>query len=339
MPEPSSDAETAPEHSDGAPSPPSPERAQGSESESAAAGRSGAALLRTPPSATQSEPGEAPFGVWDAVRSSLSLVIITIVVFAAAGAAVAFVRHQKYSASTRLAVLHLDFGTPGTLGGFSTAGPVLADTYARAITADGVIDPLAARFHASPATIRGELAAAAVPESPVFEVTATTGSSATAIALANAATAQLVKYLQSVNSADPDAAKLLKALSKAELSVNVLAANKNALQSAISSSLARRGGAPAPMSSAQRMQLATAAANLSVAVDEATSVRAAYQQSITGNSNTQFLQQLSVASSATGDRRSKLELLVFAGVAVGLGLGVALALLRAARRTRTRASS
>lgn len=311
-PETYSDAETAPEQLDG------PTQRHG---------------------APQGGSEEAPVGVWDAVRSHLAIVIITIIVFAAAGAAVAYVRHQKYSATARLAVLHLNLGAPGALSGLATGGPVLADTYARAITADGVIDPVAARLHVRPATLRAELAAAAVPQSPVFAVTATTPSSATAIALANAASAQLIRYVQRVNSSNPEAAKLLKALSKAQLRVNVLVANKDALQSAISSSLAHKGATTAKMSLAQRKQLASAEADLSVAVDQANSIRAAYQQSFEGTAATQSLQPLAAASSAAGDRRSRLELLVFAGAAAGLGLGVALALLLAARRTRTRPSS
>ena len=334
MPDSSSDAETMHEQLRGTSSQPSPQLAGESRSEPGPSDRSGTAPPGVPPDGTKQGQGEAPIGVWNAVRSSLFLVIITIVVFAAAGVAAAYVRPQKYSATTRLAVLHVNFGSPGALSGFSSGAPVLADTYARAVTADGVIDPLAAQLHTAPATIRGELAAAAIPQSPVLGVTATTGSGPSAIALANAASAQLIKYLQVVNSSNPDAAKLLKGLSKAALSVNVAEANKDYIESTISSSLVGTTGAPAQMSPAQRLQLATAEAKLSVAVDQADSIRAAYQQSILGSSTTQFLQQLSAASGAVGDRRSRLELLAFAGVVVGLGLGVALALLRAARRTR-----
>ena len=210
MPDSSSDAETMHEQLRGTSSQPSPQLAGESRSEPGPSDRSGTAPPGVPPDGTKQGQGEAPIGVWNAVRSSLLLVIITIVVFAAAGVAAAYVRPQKYSATTRLAVLHVNFGSPGALSGFSSGAPVLADTYARAVTADGVIDPLAAQLHTAPATIRGELAAAAIPQSPVLGVTATTGSGPSAIALANAASAQLIKYLQVVNSSNPDAAKLLK---------------------------------------------------------------------------------------------------------------------------------
>ncbi len=91
-----------------------------------------------------------PGGVWGAVRASPWLVAAAVVVCVAAGVAFGLVRHPKYSATAKLAVLHLNFGAPGGLSGFSGAAAVLADTYARSVDADGVVDPLALQFRTSP---------------------------------------------------------------------------------------------------------------------------------------------------------------------------------------------
>ena len=266
-------------------------------------------------------------GLWDAVRSNAAVVLIAIIIITGAAVAAGLKRTPNYSATTTLSVLHLDFGAPGALSGFSTAAAALADTYARAVHADGVVMPVAARVHASPETISGELTAAAVPSSPVFHVTATARTAGQAITLANLVGAQLQKYIQSVNASNPDVPRLYRQLSHAEIA---LITQQQTLMNR-QASLARVHGTPSPSDQAA---LAKAQASVSVAQDRVNSLKSAYSQSIVGQSATQFLQPLEAATSAVSDRKRKIELLGFVGFVAGIGVGVGLALLLQERRRR-----
>jgi capsular polysaccharide biosynthesis protein len=275
-------------------------------------------------------PSGPPPGVWDAVRSSPLLVAATIVIVTALAVAAGVVRQQKYTATARIGVLHVDFASPGALSGFSTSAATLADTYARSVDADGVVNPLAVKFRSSPSTIRDEVSGAGIPASPIFTISATTTSAVRSVGLANAAAAQLAAYIRKVNLSNPDAARLYLELEKAEDQAAITLVTKQGLQSSA------RASARGPLTATQRAQIAVATAHASAAQDRVNSLRAAYQQSVVGASQTQFMQPLESAFAASSDRNSKLALYAFAGLAVGLGLGVALAVLRQARRRSAR---
>ncbi|HEX5192361.1 MAG TPA: Wzz/FepE/Etk N-terminal domain-containing protein [Solirubrobacteraceae bacterium] len=260
-------------------------------------------------------------GVWAAVAARPFLVIATTLVFVLAGALYGVARTPKYSATTKLAVLHVNFGAPGALAGFSTATAALADTYARAITANGVIKPLAARFHQSEQQITGELGAAAVPQTPIFTVTATTSSHARSIALVNAADQQLLAYFQAVNS-QANRSTVYQALSTAE---GQLAAAQVAQQSILAGIKREQLHAGvSTMTPQQQSALSGVQGRVYALQDRVGNLKKAYANS---SSSPQFAQQLTSASTAHSDRMSKLALSTFIGLIVGIGLSVGLALL------------
>jgi capsular polysaccharide biosynthesis protein len=275
--------------------------------------------------------GPSP-GVWDAVRASPLLVAATVVIVTALAVAAGVVRQQKYTATARIGVLHVDFASPGALSGFATSAATLADTYARSVDANGVVNPLAVKFRSSPSTIREQLSGAGIPASPIFTISATTTSPVRSVALANAAAAQLAAYIRKVNLSNPDATRLYLELVKAEDQAAITLVTKQGLQSSARAAATAARGPVSPLSATQRAQIALATAHASAAEDRVNSLRAAYQQSVVGASQTQFMQPLESAFAASSDRNSKLALFAFAGLAVGLGLGVALAVLRQARR-------
>ncbi len=252
--------------------------------------------------------------------------IVTILVCTGAGVAAGLSRKPSYTATTRLAVLHLNFGAPGALAGFSTAAEALADTYARAVQADGVVLPLAARLHRSPQAIRDDLSAASVPQSPVFSVSATTKARATAIALANMAARALTRYARAVSASNPDAKRLYRDLTRAEGVVVSLQVTLSRLQAGVH-------GSAAP-SRLTQLAINRAQTDLSAAKDRVDALRAAYAQNIGGTSSTGFIQPLQSATTVTSDRKSKLALLAFVGAAVGIAVGVGLALARQGARSR-----
>jgi capsular polysaccharide biosynthesis protein len=262
--------------------------------------------------------------VWGAVRSNIVLVVIVVLVCTAAGAALGMRRHAKFSATANLAVLHLNFGgSQGSLNAFSTAGPILADTYARSIDADGVVAPLAKEFHTSQTTIRTDLSAASVPASPMLMVTAKTTSSATSIALANAAMAQLVKYLGGVNGSDPAVATLYDQLKAADATLAAEQAKLEAVKANINHAL--QTSKAVSMSASQQAQLSAAQSAETLASNEAASLDQAYTEARLNGSNTQYLQPLQSATTAKSDRTSRLVLYGFVGLAVGIALATGIA--------------
>ena len=264
-------------------------------------------------------------------RSHWFLVLVAVVVLTGSGVAAGLKRHAKYSSTATLAVLHVNLGAAGALSGFQTAAETLADTYARSVRADGVVNPLAARFHLPRSTIRAELSAVAVPSSPVFNIQATTASPGFSGRLADAASHQLVTYLQAINSSSLGTAPIYRRLQRAEHALTNQQANQAALKAAIAATPGTN------MTSAERSALAAAQASVNVAQDQVNAISATYTQSQLGASSTQYVQQLASAGPASSDRRSKLVLLAFAGLAAGLALGVALAVLLGTRRRPVRA--
>lgn len=275
-----------------------------------------------------------PGGLWGAIRSSPFLVILVILICTGAGVGAGLARKVEYSASSKLAVLKLNFGAAGALNGFSTAAAVLADTYARGISADGVVQPLANQFHQSVQTINGELSAAAVPQSPVFTITATTPTKTEAVALAGAAATQLLAYFESVNRSSPDRSRLYHDVQNLEVQLETARSNRNFLSAGIAAHL--RATHATSLSAADRSEIAHANAGLDALQVRVNSLTSAYQQSVVSASETQFIQPLSSPVSATSDRLSKVGLVAFAGLAVGIALAVALALMLQARRIAKR---
>jgi hypothetical protein len=270
--------------------------------------------------------------VWGAVRANKTLVLIIVVIFTGAGIAAGVMRHPKYSATANAGVMHINFGSTGALAAFQSAVPVLADTYARSINADGVVRPLAAKFHTSVKTILKELTATAVPASPLFMVTAKTPSATGSLALANAAMAQLVSYLHGVNTGNSDARSLYTQLKKAESTLAAAQNNEVAVKANIEKAMTINHAVA--MSAAQQAKMAAAQSAVSTAADQVTGLRSTYDQSVLSGSDTQYVQQLTSATKAVSDRSSRLELFAFIGLAFGIAVATAAAVLRQGRALR-----
>jgi len=147
-------------------------------------------------------------GVFASALRHPLLVILPILVLGAAAAVLASQLSTTYTAASRLQVGRLQVSAPGAVGGFASASQALAAGYSRAITADGVVDPVARRLDRPAADVRNRLFASPIPDSPLFRVEATGQSSRDAVALANAGASALVDYIAKVNRSNPDARRL-----------------------------------------------------------------------------------------------------------------------------------
>jgi capsular polysaccharide biosynthesis protein len=239
------------------------------------------------------------------MRRHPSFVLVPILGLLALALLAGLARTPTYTARTRLAVGGLNATNPSSLTGFADAAQQLAQTYSRSVQGDGVVGDVAQRMDASPGQVRSHLSAAPIPETPVFTLAATSGSSDGAIQLSNLASRALVGEVDRASHADP--ARLLEEYQTAELEREQVSNRVDALSA---------GGA----------SLAAAQAELLAAEARATSLRNAYEAS--QESGTVPLQIIQKADRASSDQNSVLQLRAFVAVVVGLVLGMALALFR-----------
>jgi capsular polysaccharide biosynthesis protein len=270
-------------------------------------------------------------------------VLIPIILLVGAGVAAGLARDPNYTAETRLGVFHADVTA---YSGSSSAAESLADSYSRAIDANRVVRPVAARFDTSPQDVRARLSAAPIPDSPVFRVVARARSQRQAVALANVASNALLKYVAALDRSERDAARLFRRLGAAESRLNALLAAEDGLKEAIAANSEPTTLQPTTLAPTttqptgsqptekERLALARARAAAATARDRVTALRTAYSESVATARSTQTPSVLVRATDAKSDRWPRLELLAFVGLATGLAIGVALAMARAARRRR-----
>ncbi len=277
--------------------------------------------MNATPTSANAQPG---------VGSSLSahwfLVALCVLVFVGAGAAAGLLRSPVYTARAKLSVGQLDLAAPGALAGYAQASQALASGYARAIDALAVVDPVARRANLSVDTVRSRLSASPVPESPVFRVEATGPHEADAVRLANLGSSALASYVSDLGRTDPDTSLIYEQFRAAAKDANAHRATERRVAKAIQST-------KNPPS-----QLRDALVQSKTAVDTAAlraqGLRQAYVASLASRASSQRPQLLAPASSASSDRRSKLEILMFAGLVAGLLVGTVLASMRDGRARR-----
>jgi capsular polysaccharide biosynthesis protein len=263
-------------------------------------------------------------GAFAAVRRHPVIALIPVIALTALGVFVGLARTPTYAATAKLSVGRLNIAAPGALAGFQSAVSSLADAYSRSVSADGVVDPVSKELRISPRDVRRRLSATPIPGTPVFRVEAEGPTAAEAIRTANAASVSLIMYVDRLNRANPDAARLFRELNKAAL------ANSRAVSAA---RRARKSFEAQPTASA-RQGLERAQGQATAAKVRLDALEQTYVTSQQGAGATSIVQILARASDAGSDRIRFLEVSVFAGLIAGIALGVALATLRANRLVR-----
>jgi capsular polysaccharide biosynthesis protein len=255
-----------------------------------------------PPSDHDPEPGVS-FG--SALRRHWRVLLATIGGLALLAIGYSLARTPNYSAETRLAVGGLNASTPSAFQGFSTAATQLAETDSRAVQGDAVVRDVAQTLKTTPAQVRPQLSAAPIPQTPVFTVTATTKSSATSIEMSRLASEALVREANRASNSAPG--QLLQQYQQAE-SQRAQAEKKLA---ALSQGLGSGS-------------LAAARASLVSAQAKADFTKKAYVNSVQGGSIP--LEIIQGPSTATSDRLSKLQFMLFVAVVLGFIIGAAISL-------------
>jgi hypothetical protein len=249
---------------------------------------------------------------WDTPLNALRVywwvIFVLIVVGVVAGVAYGVYRDEEYTAEATLSVGRVDVATQA-IPGFAVAARLLADTYSRAIVADGVVSEVAKRTGLSKDEVVDSLSATPIPETATIHVNTEADAEGKAIREANAAAFALVEYVRRLNKNSPGTRRLLRDYNDA---ARAFSAAKDRV---------RRLGPTADRQAA--------------VLEEKLKLKAAgglYARDLAGQSSPNTLQLLAKAARAEDDRDSTIQQAAFAGGVAGLMIGALLAILIYRRR-------
>jgi capsular polysaccharide biosynthesis protein len=256
-------------------------------------------------------------GAAAAMRRHPLVVLLPVLLLAGLGVALGLQRQPTYTATAEDVVQALS-PSVAQLPGAIQAAQDLASNQSRLIDSEGIAGPLARQLGTSAGVIENDLSATPVPNSTVIKIEAQSSRAGAAVALANAAAAQFARYVNAQVQDDATAGTVLKQYQAASAAyVRAVAAKQGV----------GRAGAPSSQ---------TAVVQTTAAVDAAQvrkqALSAQYQSLVQSQATAPKVVPFVTARDVSSDRRSRLEIYVFAGVVGGLLIGAALAMLIANRR-------
>jgi capsular polysaccharide biosynthesis protein len=281
---------------------------------------------------TRGEPDQLIQGVFEspggfvpaAIGRGKLLVFVFTALLALIGTGLGLSRHTTYTASATLQVGQVNPNSPGFYS-YVTSAAALATDFSRAISAEPVLAEVQRKLKLAPSKAVARLSAEPIPQSPAFRVIATGPTESGAIQLANVAANAVLSYESQSNSANPEAESLLHEYRNASLELQHAAANLSHLEHLTRSRSATEA--------ASARVLVPAKAEKDTAATKLAAIGAAYTAAVTSQAPRRGLVSLVAgATSASNDRRSKVELLGFVGLLAGIVIGCMVAILRERRR-------
>ena len=279
------------------------------------------------PTHSRFEQGIPRIGPLEAVRRHKITAVLPVIVLV--GLAVLYSEDRKpvYEAEARQTIGRVDVSQPGALAGFQSATRALASSYSRAIVAPAVVDPVARDTKLSRSEVRSRLSATPIPESAIISITATGPSRREAIAVATIGARALERYVARLNRSNPNAARLFRQFRRSSAR---LAERRFQFEQARRE--ARQQEEEPDAATTRRITRLRQRVN-----DAELTARVAgenYAISRRSESNVSILQTISLPQSATDDRSSNFQIVLFGAIVAGVLLGIALASLLANRRVR-----
>jgi uncharacterized protein involved in exopolysaccharide biosynthesis len=250
------------------------------------------------------------------------------------GLATGIKRKPVFSSTSTVQVGQVNPNSPGFYG-FVQSATALATTFSRAITANGVLSIIHQKTGLTPMQAASRLTATPVPDGAAFNVIATGPTSQSAVNLANTAAAAMVSYEAVNNSTAGTGTSNATSLFNAYRAQTAQLANDKAIVQKLQNQASANASSSGSTSNATKPSLVKAEANEDLAQGRANALAAAYTQALENQQPPgTMLLPLSSALTASSDRKHKLELYGFAGLAIGLLLGGATALVLEQRRVR-----
>ncbi|MCW3065486.1 MAG: hypothetical protein JWN32_2658 [Solirubrobacterales bacterium] len=267
---------------------------------------------------TSAPPVFSETNLYYVLRRYWLLVLTPVAVALAIAGVLAFGRTPVYSAQARLTIGSLNISTQG-VPGFVYAAQGLATAYARVVTADGVVNPVATQLHLPRKQVIDNLSGSAVALSPIFVVEGKGDTPAKAIALTNAASRQLSSYIANFNSASTGERDALAAYNKISLVASAAKLTSDTLRSRLFRNPNARG---------LKQQYLNAAAAYDVDKGKQLTALQIYNGAASGHSGSNLVQVIAPANKATSDRGSKAVIILLAALVAGLVIGLSLAVTR-----------
>lgn len=250
------------------------------------------------------------------------------------GLAIGIKRKPVWSATSTVQVGQVNPNSPGFYG-FVQSATALATTFSRAVTANGVLTIIHQKTGLTPMESASRLTATPVPDGAAFNVIATGPTSQSAVGLANTAAAAMVSYEAVNNSTAGATTSNATALFNAYRAQTQQLASDKAIVQKLQNQAAANASASGTTSDPTKPSIVKAEANEGLAQGRANALGAAYTQALENQQPPgAMLSPLSSALTASSDRKHKLELYGFAGLAIGLLLGGAIAVVLEQRRVR-----
>jgi|ERR1035437_1871419 hypothetical protein len=263
---------------------------------------------------------EPPSGVvLSAISRNKATVLLSVIVLGLVGTGLGMTRKSTYTASATLQVGQVNPNSPGFYGYVSSAA-ALATAFSRAISAEPVLAAVQHKLKLRPSGAVARLSAEPLPLSPAFRVIATGPTESGAIRLANVTANALIAYESQTNSANPQAASLLREYRAASIKFHGAINHVEHLR--------QRGSKAAS-------PLVRAEAEKDTTQTTLRAIEAAYTAAVASQApRTGLVTLLAGATSASSNRGSKVALLGFIGLLAGVVVGCVAAVLLDRRRTR-----
>jgi uncharacterized protein involved in exopolysaccharide biosynthesis len=259
-------------------------------------------------------------GPGEALRRYPLVALVPMLLLAVLGAVLSQHRTPTYTANAQVVVEPVAPSVTQLPAAVQSAED-LATNESRLLNADGVTVPLAKQFGVSVGTIANRLSATPIPGSTIIRVSAEAHTAASAVSLANAAAATFAHYVTLQVQRETEASSILKAYQASSVELARAEGLKTRVDRAKSSEATRaRVAAVADVAQVRQHALATQ-----------------YETFALSHGNAPTVKPFVLATAATSDRASRLEIYAFSGLVVGLLIGVPIAMLLANRRRRTRA--
>jgi uncharacterized protein involved in exopolysaccharide biosynthesis len=258
---------------------------------------------------------ERPEGtLMTAIGYNKLLIAACAVLFAIVGAVIGYTRQPTYESAATLQVGQVNPNSPG-FASYTQSATSLATAFSRAITAEPVLKRIEEKTGLPTEKAAARLSAEPIPQAPVFRVIAQGTSAKEAKRIAAVAASSLVAYENKLNSANPQSKSLLKSYQGAALELNhAKAKTKEARESGDAEKLLKA-------------KAAQAASQVNVKA-----IGNAFVSTVTSQPPREgFVSVLAGPTSATGGRKSKIELYGFIGLLAGIVIGCGVAYLRERR--------
>ncbi len=286
---------------------------------------------------------EPPSGfVLSAISRSKALVLLSVIVLGLVGTGLGMMRKSAYTASATLQVGQVNPNSPGFYSYVSSAA-ALATAFSRAISAEPVLAAVQHKLKLAPSEAVARLSAEPLPLSPAFRVVATGPTESGAIQLANVTANALIAYESRANSANPQAASLLREDRAASVAFHRATNHVEHLRQSASKAASVLVSGEAEKDTTRTSQSASKAANALVRAEaerdttqtRLRAIEAAYTAAVASQApRAGLVTLLAGATSASSNSGSKVALLGFIGLLAGVVVGCVAAVLLDRRRTR-----